>query len=127
MITAELEPQLPELVPALMHRFASAEGYFLHSDVRPCLEALNRRGITIGAVTNSDPRVEDVLRSLGVCPELIRPEAIVTSWDVGVGKPHGAIWREAVDRERKRRNIEGLAGPVLQEAEVLHVGDNLQE
>lgn len=77
-----LESLPPELVPRLIHRFWSREGYELYNDVEPFFRELNvwksrmmqgvmtqDKGfdqIIVGVVSNSDDRVPDILTSLGL-------------------------------------------------------------
>lgn len=70
----DLQITLPTLLPALMERFASREGYVLYEDVAPTLRILKERGIKLGVLSNSDPRTIKVIESLGIVPDLI-PEA----------------------------------------------------
>lgn len=115
--SADLEPRLSELTKALVLRFSSRDGYRLHDGVIPTLSALRSRDISIGVVSNSDPRIESVLADLGVDSVA----SVVTSWDVGVGKPDRRIWDVAVAKARQSR------GEELTMDEVLHVGDDIDE
>ncbi|RJE19524.1 hypothetical protein PHISCL_08148 [Aspergillus sclerotialis] len=74
------EVKLPDgMVNALLERFASKEGYELYPDVRPFFRRMQdlkmnmrREGgggfdnLVIGVVSNSDDRVPDILKSLGL-------------------------------------------------------------
>ena len=74
-LSTDLQITLPTLLPALIHRFSSDEGYVLHDDVLPCLETLKtRKDIKLGVVSNSDPRTMQVLDSLGIVPTYIRQD-----------------------------------------------------
>jgi FMN phosphatase YigB (HAD superfamily) len=112
----------PNLIPSLIHRFHSSEGYTLFPDVVPLLKQLRTqqraRRVVIGIITNSDNRTASILTSLGVrvsplhyCTE--RPEQslgqggknsegfdvdfTVLSYDVGAEKPDGRIFGAAED------------------------------
>lgn len=52
-----LEESLPAIVPQLMHRFSSSEGYKAFDDVLPTLESLKNKGLKTGVVTNADDRI----------------------------------------------------------------------
>jgi len=52
-----VDQSLGEIVPRLMHRFASREGYKLFEDSLPCLERLQSLGIRTGLVSNTDSRM----------------------------------------------------------------------
>jgi len=62
----------PELVPTLLERFSSRQGYALFEDVGPflrelrALEGTSFDDVVVGVVSNSDDRVPGVLRSLGL-------------------------------------------------------------
>ena len=68
--------ELPaELAPKLLHRFWSKEGYELQPGASEALQYLHEPStnpnsnfdqIVVGVITNSDPRVPDVLSSLGL-------------------------------------------------------------
>ena len=64
-----------ELAPKLLHRFWSKEGYELQPGASEALQYLHEPSespskkfdqIVVGVITNSDPRVPDVLSSLGL-------------------------------------------------------------
>lgn len=67
----DLQITLPTLLPALMERFASREGYVLHDDVLPALQHLKNGGFKLGILSNSDPRTIKVIESLGIVPDYI--------------------------------------------------------
>jgi FMN phosphatase YigB (HAD superfamily) len=108
----------PNLIPSLIHRFHSSEGYTLFPDVVPLLQQLRThqqaRRVVIGIITNSDNRTASILTSLGVRVSPLhygadRPEHslgsdsgdrfdvdfTVLSYDVGAEKPDGRIFGAA--------------------------------
>ncbi|KAI9682806.1 MAG: hypothetical protein M1822_006296 [Bathelium mastoideum] len=115
----------PGLVPDLLTRFSSKDGYKLYPDVLPLFEKLRKiryqyqsdpegwpwRRTTVGIITNSDDRVPSILESFGLrvgprfCPNVSSlrtdPEAevdidfVVVSYDVGKEKPHPDIFHAA--------------------------------
>ena len=110
----------PNLIPSLIHRFHSSEGYTLFPDVVPLLKQLRTqqqaRRVIIGIITNSDNRTASILTSLGVRVSPLhygteRPEQslgqggngsenfdvdfTVLSYDVGSEKPDGRIFGAA--------------------------------
>jgi putative hydrolase of the HAD superfamily len=97
-----------ELADALFAAFSDPAGYRLFDDVRPALEALAARGITLGVVSNFEPWLEDVLALEGV-DHLFA--AVAISGKLGVAKPDPEIFRVAL--------AEAGADP----AATLHVGD----
>lgn len=106
-----------ELVPRLLHRFWSDEGYMLVDGVRSLLRKLRRAyqadagKLVVGVITNSDDRVPDILSSLGVRVSPLRYgsqprqqnspdndcdfEFAVMSYDVGHEKPDKRIFAAA--------------------------------
>lgn len=101
-----------------MNWFGSRDGYELFPDVLPALNALKAlsEAPKLALVSNTDSRMHDVLRSLGV-GNLLEP-AILSS-EVGFEKPDQRVWEEAV----KRAGLEGLDWQGR--GSVLHVGDEL--
>ncbi len=97
-----------ELAEALFAAFSDPAGYRLFDDVRPALEALAGRGVTLGVVSNFEPWLEDVLALQGV-DHLFATVAI--SGKLGLAKPDPEIFRVAL--------AEAGADP----AATVHVGD----
>jgi putative hydrolase of the HAD superfamily len=82
-----------ELAEALHRAFSDPAGYQLFDDVRPALEQLAGRGITLGVVSNFEPWLEDVLALQGV-DHLFT--AVAISGKLGVAKPDPEIFRWAM-------------------------------
>jgi putative hydrolase of the HAD superfamily len=97
-----------ELADALYQAFSDPAGYRLFDDVRPALEELAGRGVTLGVVSNFEPWLEDIL-ALQEVDHLFA--AVAISGRLGVAKPDPAIFRWAVQ--------EAGADP----AATVHVGD----
>ncbi|KAL7795218.1 hypothetical protein V8C37DRAFT_374881 [Trichoderma ceciliae] len=108
----------PALIPKLLHRFSSREGYEAEQDLVPAVRALRQRKllqgfdrIVIGVVTNSDDRVPSILSSFGLNVSPLRYGSPVEtnillekeydidfhcmSYDVGVEKPDRRIFNAA--------------------------------
>ena len=68
-------------------------GYRLFDDVRPALDALAGRGVTLGVVSNFEPWLEDVLTLQGI-DHLFATVAI--SGKLGVAKPDPEIFQVAL-------------------------------
>ncbi len=127
--------RVPEgLVEGLFRRFEGGEAYELFDDVGPFLRGVRRwegevcrassgrgqgRGngmpvgnVVVGVLTNSDPRVSSVLRSLGLSvgvpgtrqQEEVEPDIdfVLTSYEIGVEKPDPRAFLAA---ERIARSI----------------------
>ena len=82
-----------QLAEALFTAFSDPAGYRLFDDVRPALDALAGRGVTLGVVSNFEPWLEDVLALQGIA-HLFATVAI--SGKLGVAKPDPEIFRVAL-------------------------------
>src|SRR4029453_1496197 len=97
-----------ELAEALFQAFSDPAGYRLFDDVRPALDELAGRGITLGLGSNFEPWLRQVLALQGA-PD--RCAAVAISGALGVAKPDPRIFKAALD--------EAGADP----AATVHVGD----
>ena len=97
-----------ELAEALFAAFSDPAGYQLFDDVRPALEELAGRGVTLGVVSNFEPWLADIL-VLREIDHLFA--AVAISGVLGVAKPDPRIFEAAL--------AEAGAGP----AATVHVGD----
>lgn len=141
----------PTLVPKLLHRFSSSEGYEAQRDLVPAIRALRERisqqgveRLVIGVITNSDDRVPDVLSSFGLNVSPLRygiPFEASTlqekqydidfhcmSYDVGVEKPDRRIFNAAdimLSRIIKSRYHETVSEFDLESWQKVYVGDEV--
>jgi putative hydrolase of the HAD superfamily len=97
-----------ELAEALFLAFSDPAGYRLFDDVRPALDELAGRGLTLGLVSNFEPWLDEVLALQGIAD---RFAAVAISGTLGVAKPDPRIFKAALD--------EAGADP----AATVHVGD----
>jgi putative hydrolase of the HAD superfamily len=97
-----------ELAEALFEAFSDPAAYKLFDDARPALEALARRGLKLGVVSNFEPWLEDVLALEGV-DHLFA--AVAISGRLGVAKPEPAIFHAAL----RQAGVDAKA--------TVHVGD----
>jgi len=97
-----------ELAEALFQAFSDPAGYRLFDDVRPALDELAGRGMTLGLVSNFEPWLDEVLALQGIAD---RFAAVAISGTLGVAKPDPRIFKAALD--------EAGADP----AATVHVGD----
>ena len=105
----ELSPLGEEAWPRFLQAFASVPfERYVHPDAIPLLQELKRRGFVVGAISDWEATLPDLLAALGIAPHL---DALAVSEIVGVTKPHPRLFREALRQ----------AG-VAPEASV-HVGD----
>jgi putative hydrolase of the HAD superfamily len=103
---AGIEPD--QMVEALLASLC----FTAFADVEPALHAARARGQRLLVVSNWDVSLHDVLRKLGVEPQL---DAILTSAEVGARKPAPVMFERALE----------LVGASA--AEAIHVGDSLEE
>ena len=108
----DLPPPSPFLAAELFERFAHGDAWETFADVKPCLEALRDAGLRLAVVSNFDARLPRVLADTGLAGLF---DCVVYSEEVGVEKPHPAIFEELLERLQ------------LPAARVLHVGDSRRD
>ena len=139
----------PQLVPELIHRFSSTEGYSLYPDVLPLFKLIRGKSpswlwekTVVGIITNSDDRVPHILSSFGLRvgsrvfvedlgsrpkPAFSNHEMedinfVVMSYDVGFEKPHQRIFKAAESILHDYATMEDT-----ESFEHLHVGDDMMK
>ncbi|EGO25616.1 hypothetical protein SERLADRAFT_369015 [Serpula lacrymans var. lacrymans S7.9] len=105
-----VEDSLPHIVPRLLSRFSSKEGYKLFDDSLPVLRELHRMNIRTALVSNTDCRMRSVLEDLEVLPYL---NPVLLSEETGVEKPAAEIFLRACKTE------------AVNVIDSVHVGDEL--
>jgi len=85
--------------------------FVLFDDVLPALEAVKRRGIILGGISNLRRDMDELCKQLGLDPYL---DFCVTSEEAGAEKPHPPIFLAALERAR------------VSPTEAVHVGDQHQ-
>jgi putative hydrolase of the HAD superfamily len=108
----ELPPPTPFLSAELFERFAHADAWELFADVPPALPALRAAGLRLAVISNFDARLPRLLADAGLADAF---DAVVYSEEVGVEKPHPAIFEELLERLE------------LPASRVLHVGDSRRD
>lgn len=108
----DLPAPTPFLAAELFERFAHVEAWEVFPDAAAVLPALRARGLRLAVVSNFDARLPRLLADCGLAESF---EAVVYSEEVGVEKPHPAIFEELLDRLK------------LPAASVLHVGDSRRD
>ncbi|CAA7271043.1 unnamed protein product [Cyclocybe aegerita] len=114
-----LDVSLSEILPRLMERFSSKEGYKAFDDAIPTIHRLNDElGVRTAVISNGDFRIRSALTSLGF-PDTLN--SIILSDVEGVEKPSPEIFMKALDA------VNATISPkkYIQPAECLHVGDEL--
>lgn len=102
----------PFAAAELYARFGRGDAYDLFPEVPATLAALRRRGLPLAVISNWDHRLPRVLEDLDLAHFF---DAVVYSAAEGVEKPHPRIFERALEELGR------------EPAEVLHVGDRLQE
>lgn len=97
------------LFEALYARFTQPGAWRVFEDVAPTLQALQRRQLRLGILSNWDERLRPLLDRLGLAKAF---EVVIVSCEVGCRKPDVAIFHRAA-REFG-----------LRPEQVLHVGDS---
>jgi putative hydrolase of the HAD superfamily len=93
----------------LYRTFSDPSNYGLYPDAAPALATLKEKGFLLGMISNFEPWLEDLMKSLSVWDLL---DVAVISGRVGLEKPHPGIFRIALQR----------AG--IEPREGMHVGDS---
>jgi putative hydrolase of the HAD superfamily len=94
----------------LSEMFLVVSNWHVFPDALPAIQALKRRGLVVGAVSNWVWQLPELLHSLELVSHF---DFITASARVGYEKPHPEIFRQA------------LVEAGVQPAEALHVGDHL--
>jgi FMN phosphatase YigB (HAD superfamily) len=141
-----------EMIDHLMKQFSSNQAYRLFDDVLPFfkfLKATRRkhreeetalawpwRSTTVGIITNSDPRVPDIFRSLGLSVRQDRREEqqqqknlsdisfVTMSYNVGFEKPHVQIFQAAEMAFAELPIASQISGSDVVK---VHVGDDMEQ
>ncbi|EPS96291.1 HAD IA REG-2-like protein [Fomitopsis schrenkii] len=105
-----VDRSLDEIVPRLLKRFSSSEGYKLYDDTIPTLQRLRSANIRTGVISNTDARMRAALDDLGATAHL---DTILLSSEEGIEKPAREMFLRACSRLG------------VHPSEAVHVGDEL--
>ena len=83
----------------------------LYPDARSTLKAIREQGLSIGVISNMGTDLPNYLENMGISPFV---DASVSSGEVGVAKPHPAVFQAALNKV-------GVSA-----ANALHVGDGYE-
>lgn len=90
---------------------ATPKEFSLYPDSLPALGELHRDGLTLGVISNMGPELPEYVRDVGLAPYVT---VTVSSAEVGVAKPHPAVFESALRK----------AG--VSAAEAVHIGDGYE-
>ncbi|XP_018026641.1 haloacid dehalogenase-like hydrolase domain-containing protein 3 [Hyalella azteca] len=94
--------------------YAHAPAYTALPYAQETLQCLSDKRIALGVISNTDPRIKQVLLEHGFAKYF---NFVLDSYSAGISKPHLGIFKQSL-------SISQLAD--LKPCEVLHVGDSLQ-
>ncbi|KAJ3196597.1 hypothetical protein HK101_008389 [Irineochytrium annulatum] len=103
----------------LFQRFSTATPFRLYDESRRVLQALRDQGRVVGVITDSDSRTAGVLKSL-LGDSGPRVDFVVTSYEIGVGKPDRRIFDRALEMAN-----EVSRGGHIKACHAVHVGDSM--
>ena len=101
-----------EFFQELYAHFATAEPWFIYSDVIPALEYWQKIGVEMGVLSNFDSRLYKVLQALELDKFFT---SITISSQVGAAKPNEKIFLTALEKHQ------------CNATEAWHIGDSLKE
>ncbi|KAH9929613.1 HAD hydrolase subfamily IA REG-2-like protein [Epithele typhae] len=101
---------LGQIIPRLLNRFSSREGYKLFDDTLPTIRQLKELNLPVAIISNTDARMRSAMDDLQLLSQV---DAVLLSEEEGVEKPSRDIFYRACERVG------------VQPEETLHVGDEL--
>lgn len=120
VVKLTLQDHLPEgadtrsLGNTLINDFKTSKCWDVAAGSDTLLQIIKKKGIAIGVISNSDPRLYDILQNLGLSKYF---DFILTSYDCGFSKPDSRIFQEALLRCKE----------ITKASESLHIGDDLEK
>ncbi|XP_053624372.1 rhythmically expressed gene 2 protein-like [Plodia interpunctella] len=118
VVERTFEGQLPKGAEAqiskiLIEEFKTSKLWCVAEGGRQLLNILGRKSINAGVISNFDPRLRDILKSVGILSHF---HFVLTSYEVGCCKPDKKIFDIAMSRC-------GITSP----SECLHIGDDMKK
>lgn len=112
-----VDSSLPQIVPSLMERFSSRQGYKLFHDSLPVLRRLRQMNIRTALISNTDTRMLSVLKDLEIAPYL---DSVILSEAVEIEKPDAKIFQLALVSSMKTELVP------MEMQDGVHIGDELE-
>lgn len=104
---------LETIATKLIHQFKTRDCWGKFEKSNELITALKKAGKTVGAISNFDPRLHDVLNDM----ELPKLDFVLTSYEAGVAKPNPEIFYLAL--KASKLNIDP--------SEALHIGNEVKK
>jgi len=101
-----------EYFEEVFYYFARPDVWVLYPDAAPALQALARRGLELGVVSNFDSRLYEILIGLGIDRYF---ESVTISSFAGAAKPSSKIFQRALQKHG------------ISPGEAVHVGNSFQD
>lgn len=98
----------------LIKEFSSRKCWTVAYGSPKLLQLLKKNGVTVGVISNFDPRLSDILRSVNLHNLF---DFVLTSYEVGYSKPDARIFEKALKYCKE---------PV-EPSQALHVGDDMEK
>lgn len=117
VVKLTFDSQLPKTVDVdniaqrLIDEFRTPKCWCVADGANSLLCLLHSRGISLGVISNFDPRLFDILQSVGIINYF---DFIITSYECGYSKPDDKIFKVALKRCPQRPKT----------SESLHIGDD---
>lgn len=105
---------LDSLADHLIDEFKTTKCWTCAEGGDDLLRILKNRQITIGVISNFDPRLHDILQNTNLSKSL---DFVSTSYEIGFSKPDIRIFKDALDKCKLR----------VKPSESLHVGDDVRK
>jgi putative hydrolase of the HAD superfamily len=102
----------PAFFDHLYDEFAQPRCWRVYDDVGPALEEFRAQGLKLAVISNWDERLRPLLTHIGLAPYF---DAVVISAELGIHKPHPAIFAYAAEALQTAPHA------------ILHVGDSPDE
>lgn len=107
----------PSAIEGLYNHFNTRHAYDIHGDCVRLMTDLKTKNIPMGIISNSDPRLRDIINSMNLTSIIGGDERICLSYELGVEKPNLGIFEKAA--EQLGINTKGNYNHVW------HVGDDM--
>lgn len=98
----------------LINEFRTSRCWNVADGGHNLLRVLHNKGVSLGVISNSDPRLRDILRNLDLYKHF---EFVLTSYESGCSKPDKIIFDEALQLCKKNVNPN----------EAIHIGDDIDK